>query len=867
MDPQLSPEDEQEEPKDEHDSISEDAEGDSDEFEVEDTEEGGAFVDMGEDEEDLEESGFYDNLAFELPESLLDEIALDLSEKIEYDMRSREMHDKMYAEGIKRTGLGGEAPGGADFLGASKAVHPMITKACIEFQGRMIKEIFPATGPVKVQIPGRVTPKRWKKASRKKKFYNWQLRTQMPEFRPELEQVGIQSSLSGAGYLRFTWNHKLRRPTTMSVTSDKIILPFACNSYYTAERITYIDDITEFEYKERVRQGIYVDVDMASPSMAPRKTQVEEAQDKIEGKEDMAYNQDGVRRVFECNTYSEKIEEALGKGAMGDEGSLPYLIGIDESSKKVVSVVRNWEEEDDKLERMHWVVEWPFIPWAGAVRIGFAQMIGSLSGAATGALRALLDSAHVNNIPTAAVLKGAQVGGQSKQLRATETVMIDGGVGADDIRKLAMPVTYNPPSTVLYQLLSFLTDQGSDMVRTAFETMQDQNPNMPVGTTNALIEQTLLVVSTIIGRMHYSMEQSLKVLERINRMYLTDEDILDDAGELLARRSDFQGPLDVIPASDPGTPTEAHRTAKIQTIAQRSEKFPMVYQIRNVEKMILKKMLNLSDEEVDELLVPQPEPEEMNAANENAAASLGRPISAFPEQDHLAHLQTHLDYMQAPVFGMLPIIAPQLIPAMLRHLAEHISLWYVSRVHERMKIAGEDIDITDYMKIKDPSVRRELDRTIAVVSQDIIDDDVKALDKFPAIIQKAMQVMQQYQPQIQDPMAQAMQQKNEIQQQKNMMDDAARREQMQQKQKELGIRVVEGGEKRQEIMVREQLKQRAEDQRLAVQEQNENMRAAEGNASRERINEQDNLTALHIAEAEVESGEKIAVEKGSGINP
>lgn len=843
-------------------------------FGLEEGEEGETIVDMQEDTGPVDEGDFYDNLVFRISEKMLDDIGRDLLEKIDYDKKSREKRDKLYEEGIKRTGLGQEAPGGAQFQGASRVVHPMLTQASVEFEARMIKEIFPASGPVKIQILGdKISKARLAKAQRKKAFFNWQLRHQMIEFRPELEKTGMQSSLSGAAYMRFIWNEQMRRPVVNSCTSDQVLLPFAATSFYTAERITFVDDITDFEYKERVKEGMYRDADLVPPSMAPIQTPVAKAQAKVEGKDDSSQNLDGLRRTFEVNTHLDGVEADMG----GEKGSFPYLVYVDETTRKVLAVVRNWEEDDQKFERMHWIVEWPFVPWTGAYPIGFMHMIGSLSGAATGALRALLDSAHVNNLPTAAKLKGAQVGGQSKSLRATETVEIDGGVGADDIRKLMTSVTYNPPSETLVRLLEVVISAGQGMVRTALETLSDNNPNMPVGTMFAQIEQGLVVVSAIIGRMYYSMEMTLRVLNRVNRMYVTDEEIVDETGTVLAKRSDFQGPLDCIPVADPGTPSDAHRHAKIQAVVQRSDIVMQLYNKHNVEKMFLTRMLGMTEEEAKELLVPVPEAMEMNAANENVAMTMGRPVTVFPEQDHLAHMQVLIDYMRSPFFGMLPNVAQVFLPAALNHLKEHVAFWYVTRIYERLSEALQH-DVTEYMQIKDPAVKQELDKTIASVSQDVVKDDIKALRDVPKIVGEAMKILQQMTPPPQDPQAQVAAQRNEIQDRKNQTDAAIKKEELAQRAKDSNMRVIEGQGKARSAMQtaamkeqgaerRDARKQEAENRRVQIKEVAENERTAAEIESREEMNTQDNTTAMTIASAEIESGERVEVSTGKGINP
>lgn len=834
---------------------------------------GNTIVDLEPATPDASQTDFYDNLVFQVDATELSGIAMDLLQKVDWDKKAREKRDKMYAEGIRRTGLGDDAPGGAQFIGASRVVHPMLTQATVEFESRVIKEIFPASGPVKMQVLGTDIPRsRWKKAERKAAFLNWQLRTQMTEFRPELEKVLTQSPLGGVAYLRFVWSDALQRPTVHSCTSDQVLIPFAATSFYTAERITFVDDITHLEYKERVRLGLYIDAELSPASMAPTPTKVQDAQNKIEGKTGTALNEDGLRRIYEINTFLSGID--------GNDRPRPYIVQVDDTSRKVLSIVRNWQEEDEKCERMHWVVEWGFIPWTGAYPIGFMHMIGSLSGAATGALRALLDSAHVNNMPTAAMLKGSGVSGQSVQLRATETTEINAGIGADDVRKRIMAVTYNPPSEVLMRLLEFLVQSGESMVRVALDKLAQDNPNMPVGTMYAAIEQGLNVVGAIIGRYYYAMEQTLAVLHRINRMYITDEIIRDETGQLLARRADFQGPLDCIPVADPSTPSDAHRHAKIQAVSARAAQVPQLYNMHNVEKLFLKKLLNMPDEEIDELLTPIPAPQRMNAVNENAAAALGRPISAFPEQDQLAHIQTHVMFMESPFFGQLATIAPKFVPMMLQHLTEHLTLWYVTQVFEQTQEALGGRDPSEFMKIANPEVGAELDRTLAMVSADVLrETSQKHLSTLPPIINKAYQMvasMQQQNAPV-DP-GQVARERNQMQEKDNQQKNQLKGQELQQRKEQMGITVIQGREKVQADLGKEQMRastQReiasadslAENSRLQIKEAGENRRADLTSATKLEANTDDNMTAIAIAKSEMLNDENTDLSTGSGINP
>lgn len=838
----------------------------------EEDDEGNTIIDLAPPSPDASESDFYENLVFGLDLTTLSGIALDLVQKVEWDKTARKKRDEMYAEGIRRTGLGNDAPGGAQFQGASRVVHPMLTQATVEFESRAVKEIFPASGPVKMSVLGNDVPKeRWKKAERKATFFNWQLRHQMPEFRPELEKVLTQSPLAGAAYLRFVWDENMKRPTVHSCTTDQVLIPFAATSFCTAERITYLDDITHMEYKERVRQGRYMDAELSPSSMAPDMSRVQTAQNRVEGKEQTGLNEDGLRRVYEINTYLTGIDD--------DTRALPYIVCIDDTSRKVLSIVRNWEENDEKFARMHWIVEWGFIPWTGAYPIGFIHMIGSLSGAATGALRALLDSAHVNNSQTSAILKGSGISGQSQTIRIGEASEINAGIGADDVRKRVMQLAFNPPSEVLYQLLQFLVQSGESMVRVALDKLAQDNPNMPVGTMYAAIEQGLNVVGAVIGRYYYSMEQSLLVLHRIDRMYITDDIIRDDAGVLLARREDFQGPLDCIPVADPSTPSDAHRHAKIQAVSARAAQVPQLYNMHNVEKLWLKKLLNIPDEEIEELLTPVPAPKVMNAVNENAAATLGRPISAFPEQDHLAHIQTHVTYMESPMFGMLITVMPKFLPIMLQHLTEHIAMWYVTAVYENtQKVLGRDP--SEFMKMQHAGVAAELDKTLAMVSTDVVREDAqRALSQLPPIIQRAAQIVQQYQ-QASAPLdpSQVQRERNQIMAQDSQQKNALKGQELQQRMQQANMQVIQKRESVQADREREMMRaetqrtiaeadQLAESARLRVKEAGNNMRTQQTNETKLEANRDDNLTALSIAKAEIENQENIDLSTGSGINP
>jgi chaperonin GroES len=850
---------------------------------VEDTEDGGAIVRLG-DEEAPGDSEFYSNLAEEMPDSELSTLSTRFLDLISKDKEARKKRDEQYEEGIRRTGLGDDAPGGAQFQGASKVVHPMMTEACIDFASRAIRELLPPQGPVKDLIEGEITMKKLQKAKRKTRMMNWQLTVQSKTFRAELEQLLTQVPLGGAQYLKITWDEARNRPDFLFVAIDDMYLPFAATNFNSAQRKTHVQYLTQLDYEQRVKSGMYRDVELTPPSMEPERSIVDVANDKIEGRSDTSYNEDGLRTVFEIHAVAD----------VEGDGSAPYILTVDKSSGKVLSIYRNWDEEDESREPLAWFVEWPFIPWRGAYPIGLPHMIGGLSAAATGALRALMDSAHIQNVPTMLKLKGGTRGGQSLNIQPTQVEEIEGGINIDDVRKIAMPIPFNPPSPTLFQLLGFVVDAGKGVVRTSMDNLADQNPNAPVGTTLALIQEGMTVFSAIHGRLHNAMAQTLDILHRLNGMHLDDDDTEREVGEELATRADFQGPKDVVPVSDPTIFSEAQRFAQVQAVSSRAAAVPQLYNARKVEERLLE---TLRVPNYKELLVPPLEPKQQNAVNENVTATMGKPVVAFPEQDHIAHLKTHLAYMTSPALGGSQLIAPQYLPVILQHLKEHVALWYAATV---LDLAEETsgVDISEEMKLlKDHEARRAFDRMLAEASQSVVGDAANIFASLPPIIAQAMEMMQQFAPQPpQDPRTaiegqklQAQTQRDQAQMQMQTQRDQAQMQadaQKTQAQMQLeGQRMQLDGQKAQAQMqlegqkmqaqaAKDQVEQQLQAQKLQIEQQLEQLRqgredarkAAELNA-RMTMNQQDNQTAMQLAQAEIMSGERIAVSTGTGINP
>lgn len=801
-----------------------------------------ALKDQQDAEDDIDENeDHFENIVEKVDQSLLQTVVTDYLDLIEKDKEAYKRRDKKNAEALQRTGLGDDAPGGATFPGASRVVHPGLLEASIDGASRIIKEIFPAGGPVKEKIIGEVTPEKFKKSERKSQYMNWQLTTQMRSTRSELEQLLPQSCLSGVAYLQMYYDEKLKRPNCCWIPGDEMLLPFAATNYYTAERRTRVEDVTEIEFAMRVKTGQYVDIDASVSSEEPTQTDTQKAAAKIQGKAPYD-NPDGVRRIFTTDCWLDIEEEGEYK---------PYILTIDEHASRAPALYRNWLKEDEKCAELMWRIEFPFVPWRGAYPIGLIQMIGGLSAATTGALRALLDSAHINNMPTALKLKGADRGGQTQQLNPTQVNEVEGSLQTDDIRKTWMSLPFNPPSPVLFQLLGFLQEAANGVVRTTYEDLASNATNMPVGTTQALIEQGMVVFSAIHGRMHDAMGRVLETLHLINKLYLSDEEVIEELGGLVVSRADFEGPMDVVPVSDPNIFSEVQRTAQMQMVVARSDTHPELYQQLEVEKMLLKRT-KIPD--ADKLLKKPPAPTELNAVNENLAMAMGRPVTVFPEQDHLAHMNTLVQFAINPLFGSNPIIAPNFMPAALGHLKDHLAMWYVDNIVESAsKATGKPIST---FISKDADLNKALDDLLATASAGTMQTAAELFKGLPPMIDQMRKIAQQYQPpQPMDPSvvaSKAAEMKAKTDSEKTQV--AAQG--VQQKGQETVAQLAADAKKAADDAALKQQEIQAEDARAAAAEQN-----------KAQISASDNETALTIATMDNLAGHRSPVETGTGLNP
>lgn len=701
------------------------------------------------DNEAPKDNGWFSNLALTLPEGDLNELARKYLDLIDQDMKARQERDLMQEEGLKKAGLGSPAPGGAEFEGASRVTHPVLIEAYIDFAASSIKELFPPNGPVRSKVEGKPNKEKMDKANRKAEFMNWELTEWIKSYRPELERLLTQLPVGGSQYMKLYWDESKRRPNAEFIPIDDIVLPYEARNFYDVQRKFHRMRISDFEYERRVASGFYADLSL------PSSYQIDEQQTysarqtaKIEGKRNDYSSEDGERLINEGCVY-EEMESDTGAP---DGKACPYLITIDEQSRKVLSLYRNWDEDSETQEELEYIVDFNFIPWRGVFGLSLLQCLGGLPDALTGSLRALLDSALINNMPAGLKLKG-NPGGASLSISPTEIKEVD-AMGQDDIRKVYMSLPFNPPSPVLFELLGFMTQAAGSVVGTAEEKIADASNNMPVGTALALIEQGAKVFSSIHARLHDSQRRCLEILHRINRDHLPDKLQFGSDPEDYVTPEDFEGRMDVHPVSDPNIFSETQRFAQIQFVIQSlttmSAVAPQVPQLFDIRKLFARAFEMAKIPDYEDFLPPAPEAVPTNPVDENINMVMGKPVKAYEGQNHEAHIQVLLDFAQNNLFGKSPAIAPHFIPAAINHLQDHLLIWY----GEMMKAAaaqdmGKSAEQVNWDDSPDSSVA-------LAKSCQVVDKAAQlAFSKIPALVAQAMQQLQAMAPKPSvDPMVQ-----------------------------------------------------------------------------------------------------------------
>ena len=646
------------------------------------------------------ESSFDENLAEQIDEKELNRKASELIKAYETDREARSEWEEKYKKGLETLDADGGLDEGEDeraTRGLSVVVHPLIAEAATQFNARAIAELYPSGGPVKTVIVGEPTEESEDQARRVKDFMNYQITQEMPEYFPELDQMLFHLPLVGHTFKKIWWDVNLDRQCSQFVKAEDFVVSPESKDLHTSIRYTHVIRMPKNDYERYVESGYYLPTSDQGSDIDPSGNTV----GQIEGvDQDLDESEDHMITLLEMHVYDYFDEEE-------SEVGLPYVITIDYDNDTIVSIRRNWNEEDEKKLKRDWFVSYKFLPGLGFYGFGLYHVIGGLGKAATGSLRALLDSAAFSNMQGGFKLRGRVSGGEM-QVNPGEFVDLDATV--DDVNKAIMPLPFKEPSGSLFNLLGFIVDAGKRFANTADLNVGDVNPNAPVGSTVALIEQGSKAFSAIHKRLHYSQGQEFKLLAKLYAENLTESFQFALAGassEIFA--ADFDGRVDIIPVSDPNIFSSTQRIAQAQAILQMAQSAPQLHDLHAAYKRMYEA---IRIPNIEEILKEPQEAKRMDPIDENMSVLYGKPIKAFVEQDHESHIAVHMQFLQDPSLAANPALKRSQ-PLIVAHIAEHIALLYRNRMEASIKIPMPDVPDFKDPKYEGKDISPDLDRLIS----------------------------------------------------------------------------------------------------------------------------------------------------------
>jgi len=711
--------------------------------------------------EDTEE-GFSDNLAEYIDDGALQSLAGDLMADIDNDKGSRKEWEKTYVDGLKLLGLQIEERT-EPWQGACGVFHPMITEAVVRFQAETITETFPAQGPVRTKILGKETPENKEIAVNVEDDMNYELTENMVEYRAEHERMLWSLPATGSAFKKVYYDPSLGRQVSMFVPAEDILLPYGATDLDTCHRVTHVMRKTKNEVVKLQQAGFYLDIEL--PDAPKDRTDIQKAKDKETGFNDL---NDDRYVIYECHVdlnldgYEDMTEDGEETGIM-----LPYVVTIIKGTNDILSIRRNWKEDDElRLKRQHFV-HYQYIPGFGAYGFGLFHLIGGFAKSATSLMRQLVDAGTLSNLPGGLKSRGLRIKGDDTPIAPGEWRDVD--VASGNIRDSILPLPYKEPSATLFNLMQTIVDEGRRFAATADMKVSDMSAQAPVGTTLALLERQLKVMTAVQARVHFALKQELKLLKDIIRDY-TDENYTYDPeyGSRKAKKADYDK-VDVIPVSDPNAATMSQRVIQYQAVIQMAQMAPDIYNLPELHRG----MLNVLGIKNAEKLVPiEEDMKPIDPVQENQNALKGTPLKAFLHQDHASHIQVHMMLLQDPMIqqyiGQNPQ-AQKIIGAITAHVAEHVGYQMRQKIEQQlgMPLPPEDAKLP-------PQVEIALSGMMAqAANQVLMQDQAKAAQ---------MQAQQQAQDpvlQIQMQELQLKQQELELKKQKIMMDAAAQADKQQ----------------------------------------------------------------------------------------
>jgi hypothetical protein len=688
---------------------------------------------------DAEGPDFYNNIAEDIDESELQSLGAELLAYVQDDLDSRKDWEKTYKEGLVLLGLKYEERT-EPWDGACGVFHPMITEAVVRFQSETIMETFPAQGPVKTKIIGKDTRKKEEAAARVKEDMNYELTERMPEFRMEHERMLWNLPATGSAFKKVYFDPSLQRQTSVFVPAEDIIVAYGTVSMESAERVTHRMYKTSNEIRKLQVAGFYRDIELGEPSKL--KNELQEKKDKESG---MSSINDDRYALYEIHANLdlpgyEDMEDDEPTGI-----AIPYVITVLDGTNDILSIRRNYYEDDDTKKRRDHFVHYVYIPGFGFYGFGLFHLIGGFAKSATSIMRQLVDAGTLSNLPGGLKSRGLRIKGDDTPIAPGEFRDVDVGAGA--LRDNILPLPYKEPSATLYQLLGTIVEEGRRFAATADMKISDMSAQAPVGTTLALLERMLKVMSAVQARVHYAFKHELKLLSAIIRDYTDDDYDYDPAsGPRVAKRADYDM-VEIIPVSDPNAATMSQRVVQYQAVIQLAQMAPQVYDIPALHRQMLE-VLGIRN--AAKLVPMEDDQTPKDPITENMNALKLKPMKAFMYQDHTAHIQTHMNMMNDPAVAALIGQNPQaslIVGALQAHIAEHLGYQYRRQVQDAIgtPLPGPEEKIPEAMEV-------QISKMVAEGSQIVLAQSQQA------------QAQQQALQNAQDPIMMAEMQKLQIQQ-------------------------------------------------------------------------------------------------------
>ena len=689
-----------------------------------------------------DEEDFYENLAEDFEDDdVLEKLASDLLSEFDGDLNARKDWLQIYIDGIELLGLKIEDRS-EPWQGACGVYHPLLSEALVKFQSETIMETMPPGGPVKTKVIGKETPENLKAAANVTENMNHWITDKMPEYRGEHERMLWGLGLSGNAFKKVYFDPAVDRPVSIYVPAEDIVVPYGASSLDSAERVTHIMRKTENEVKKLQAADFYREVELGSPD----DSELDDVEQKIAENMGFSATSDDRYKILEFHVELD-LEGYEDKDEDGDETgiALPYVVTIEKTSQEVLAIRRNWVEDDKAKNKRQHFIHYPYIPGFGFYAFGLVHLLGSFAKSGTSLIRQLVDAGTLSNLPGGFKTKGMRIKGDDTPISPAEFRDVD--VASGTIRDNIMTLPYKEPSQVLFQLMQNIVEEGRRFASISDMKASDMSTQAPVGTTLAILERTLKVMSSVQARVHAAMKQEFQLLAEIIKDNTSDNySYSPTEGDKSVKREDYDM-VEIVPVSNPNTSTMAQKVVQYQTVLQLAQTSPELYDLPALHKQMLQ---TIGVQNVDKLIPTEKDQKPKDPVSENMDIISSKPAKAFLHQDHESHVKVHMNAMQDPIVQKLMANNPnaeKMAAAMQTHIAEHLALGYRIQIEKQL---GTPLPPQDEQL--PPEIEVQLSGLLADASDQLLQKNMSEAQQ------------EQAQQQAQDPLVQMQQQEMQLKQ-------------------------------------------------------------------------------------------------------